>query len=88
MFHSHNAQKDHRTNVTQNVTFIFVGQVTPVGSPHVDHVFTTLPSVLGATAKIGKGGWQYPVKDQYWEELQTNLIAIKYVQTVHKNHNN
>ena len=25
---------------------------------------------------------------KYLPELQTNLLAIKYVQTVHKNHNN
>ena len=28
------------------------------------------------------------MKQKRHQELQTNLIAIKYVQTVHKNHNN
>ena len=27
-------------------------------------------------------------KQKRHKELQTNLLAIKYVQTVHKNHNN
>ena len=27
-------------------------------------------------------------KQKRHQELQTNLLAIKYVQTVHKNHNN
>ena len=28
------------------------------------------------------------MKQKRHQELQTNLLAIKYVQTIHKNHNN
>ena len=68
-----------------NIETLKAGDETTSKAVHKVHNRTTHPKNMEGSKY---GDIFQERKQKRHQELQTNLLAIKYVQTVHKNHNN